>query len=206
LNAAGTSVTRAPVARATAADVYGLGYLMKVMIFGLEPVPANVVELIVRRVSEDVVLPGTPQIPDALRSLLTDMLVRDPKRRLQSAAKVRDMLRSILDRPPAFAAGRVSQSAAWWGRWRRWRAAQPEAPHRSTPPTAREWRSGAGDLACSERLTTLAEGQCQTGSAARSRSGVLAYPARQPGGLSRAVGPRATDVLPTLATPYRHHQ
>jgi eukaryotic-like serine/threonine-protein kinase len=98
----------------TATDIFGLGATLFFMLLGEPPMGDGAVEyvrpdidgtavpkrigmgpFVVRRLTEDVVVPGHCDSPRGLRSLLVSMLQRDTAKRISSATVVRDRLREL---------------------------------------------------------------------------------------------------------------
>jgi hypothetical protein len=79
--------------QSTATDVFGAGVLLFWMLFGRQPFEGESVTAVVSNIlNQPLAIPPDPEIPDALRLLLTRCLAKDPVMRPQSA---RDLLVEI---------------------------------------------------------------------------------------------------------------
>lgn len=79
-------------------DVYGLGALLYLMVFGEGPRGSNIREIVAGiSGSRDVEIPETVALPEALKDLLRRSLALDPARRLASALEFRGALQAARD-------------------------------------------------------------------------------------------------------------
>jgi eukaryotic-like serine/threonine-protein kinase len=84
-----------------ATDVFGLGLLLFRMLFGPLPDADSVQDLVFLRLMKDLEVPERADVPEALRSLLRQMLRRNEQERIATADDVAATLRAVLDEPGA---------------------------------------------------------------------------------------------------------
>ncbi len=80
-------------------DIWSAGVMMYEMLTGQHPFPGDTLEELRASITADTFVPSMrvlrPELPEALDALLGQMLVRDPARRLASAAELHQQLRRI---------------------------------------------------------------------------------------------------------------
>jgi hypothetical protein len=129
-----------------ATDVFGLGLLLFRMLFGPLPGADSVQNLLVLRLTQDLEVPERADLPEALRSLLRQMLRRNEQERIATADAVAATLRAVLDEPGAEGAAGSAGNAGAHG------PPRPAASRSKGPP----WRAIAVGAAATLMLALVA--------------------------------------------------